>query len=924
MRTRLPSMLALAFICVLVPQAVFPQQLNGTLIGTLKDEQEGVLAGAEVRISSRALIGGSVTFVTDERGQLRFQALPPGLYMVEIELQGFSPYREEDVAIGAGATIERTVVLTLAGVTEAIVVEASGSRVEARNSGIETRFRADYLKAIPGRRFSMFDFIKAAPGISPTSPSSGTSNSVSSFGSGVNENAFLLDGTNFTCPCSGGAVAEPGIDVIEEVQVQSVGASAEFGNMQGAVINIVTKQGGNVFQYDASYYGQPASLTSQPRVLPVPSGSQPESRYERVRYRDFATNLGGPIVPERLWFFAGYQHLRDYDSQPGTDPKFPRAYEQDKVFGRLTWQIAPGLRLLSSFHDEFWVNPDRPTLVRPFEATVRPTASVPTTTLGHLTHTPSSNTLWEARVGRFVLSQENAPSTGDVQTPSRVDRVTGVTSGGPQGFGDLTLIRTTAKATMTHYRPSFLGADHEWKFGGQAEKGEHHALSAIPSGVRFVDNNAEPFQAISRDPATIGGRFLAAGAFVSESLTIAEQLTINAGLRFDHTRAISQDLAVRDVNGHETSGVVEGLGTLYTWNVWSPRIGVTARLTGDGRTMLRASYGRFHQGVLTGELAPFHPGQTSTRTMAFDPSTGEYSRLVSVVDPAINLRLDPGTRAPRTDEYSVGVDRQIGRRLGLSLAYVRKNGSNFIGWTDTGGLYREETRTLQDGRSMPLFVLTNSTASRRFLLTNPDGYSLTYNGVVMALEKRQAAGWQAFASYTLSRTSGLQPSSGGTAGEPQLSTTLGGGAFGRDPNSLTNAGGRLPNDRPHIARGSASILVPRTGFVVAFSAQHFSGKPWAASTQISLPQGDQRVLLETRGTRRLSSQTLLDLRLSRTISVGGLGRVELLMDVLNALNETAEEGLASDNLFSPNFGQPIVFVDPRRVMLGVRWNIGVR
>jgi hypothetical protein len=132
----------------------------------------------------------------------------------------------------------------------------------------------------------------------------------------------------------------------------------------------------------------------------------------------------------------------------------------------------------------------------------------------------------------------------------------------------------------------------------------------------------------------------------------------------------------------------------------------------------------------------------------------------------------------------------------------------------------------------------------------------------------------------------------------------------------------LPNDRPHMLRGAASVHVPRTGLVVAASAQHFSGKPWAASTQISLPQGDQRVLLEPRGTRRLSSQTLLDLRLSRTVSFGGVGRIELLFDVLNALNETAEEALASDNLFSPNFGQPTVFVDPRRAMLSARLNLG--
>ena len=62
--------------------------------------------------------------------------------------------------------------------------------------------------------------------------------------------------------------------------------------------------------------------------------------------------------------------------------------------------------------------------------------------------------------------------------------------------------------------------------------------------------------------------------------------------------------------------------------------------------------------------------------------------------------------------------------------------------------------------------------------------------------------------------------------------------------------------------------------------------------------------------------------MSRTFRFGGAGRVELLLDVLNALNDTAEEGLATDNLFSPNFGQPNVFMDPRRAMLGVRLNLG--
>ena len=230
---------------------------------------------------------------------------------------------------------------------------------------------------------------------------------MSAFGSGTNENQFLIDGTNFTCPCNGVARAEPGVDFIQEVQVQSVGASAEFGNMQGAVINVITQAGRRAVAVRRVVLRADGRPDQPAGRLPFPAPAQRESGYERARYRDFTTNLGGPVVRDRLWFFAGYQYLRDYDSQPGTDPAFPRTYEQDKVFAKLTWRLAPGWQLVQSFHDEFWVNPERPTLVTPFEATLRPQRSVPAITFGHLTHTLSANTVWDVRVGRFVYSQED-------------------------------------------------------------------------------------------------------------------------------------------------------------------------------------------------------------------------------------------------------------------------------------------------------------------------------------------------------------------------------------------------------------------------------------------------------------------------------------------------------------------------------------
>jgi hypothetical protein len=356
---------------------------------------------------------------------------------------------------------------------------------------------------------------------------------------------------------------------------------------------------------------------------------------------------------------------------------------------------------------------------------------------------------------------------------------------------------------------------------------------------------------------------------------------------------------------------------------------VTAKLTADGRTLLRGSYGRFYQGVFTGEYSASHPAVSPVTTRDYVLADGDYTHIRSVVGSS-NLQMDSHMRAPHTDEYSIGVDREVTRGLLMAVAYVRKQGSDFIAWTDIGGRYEEVLRTLADGRTVPAFALATPTTDQRFFLTNPPGYFMRYNGLVTAIEKRRAHGWQAFGSYTYSKSVGLQASSGLTAAAPQSSSVaLPNGPFGRDPNDLTNAAGRLPNDRPHILRAMASTDVPKTGLVLAANFQHFNGKPWAASTLLDLPQNSQqRVLIEPRGSRRLSSQSLLDLRLSRAFQCGDMGRVELLLDILNVLNDKAEEALATDVLLTeavktnPDFGQPTVFMDPRRAMLGVRLNLG--
>ena len=199
--------------------------------------------------------------------------------------------------------------------------------------------------------------------------------------------------------------------------------------------------------------------------------------------------------------------------------------------------------------------------------------------------------------------------------------------------------RTTGKVTVSHYAPRLAGADHEWKIGAQVDRGEHRGHMVIPGGERLTYTNGVLQQRTLQDPTHSGGEFVTAAAFVSDTLRVGSRVTINAGFRFDHTRAISQDMHRLDGNGDDTGEMIDGQGTMGTWNTVSPRLGVVVRLDVAGRTLLRGSYGRFSQGVLTGEVSFFHPGQTDhPRQSRNHPASSRWSSIPP------NLQFDPALR----------------------------------------------------------------------------------------------------------------------------------------------------------------------------------------------------------------------------------------------------------------------------------------
>ena len=907
----------MAFVCAaaLAAAEARGQVTTGSFLGTVRDETGAVLSGARATLASPALVGGPLTQATSDRGQYRFPSLPPGIYSLRVTYPGFGDLLEEGISVALGGTVERNLSLKLAPIAETVGVAGAG--VDTHRTGVTTNITPEALEKTPVRRSSFFDLLKAAPGISATKPSDGFNHEVSSFGSGIDENVYLLDGANFTGSSYYGPAAAPGTDTVQEIEVISLGASAEHGNVAGAVFNIVTRQGGDHWRLDASYYTMPPGLTAESvrRDCGCPAG---ESAFERVQYHDLNAYAGGPVLKNRLWIFGGYQRQRDHYSNPGSDPRFPAEGDTHHLSAKLTWQITPRLRLVQAFHDDHWVSPDAPGVGFPYETLVTYEGDGRSVTLADLTFRATEATVLDVRISSFLSPDSSAnPNSGSRSLPFHYDLATGTASGGSYSFGSSTRNRLAAKVKLSHYADDFLAARHDFRLGLQYETASEEISYGYPGGAYYYDYAGQPYYAIFREPFGAAAEVRSLGVFAEDVARIGERLTLSLGIRFDRNEVISRDLPALDVEGRKTGAVHEGLGTLYTWNVVSPRLGFNLKLTRDGRTVARGSWGRFHPGLLTLAVQRIHPGLTPSTSAFFDPSTGEYSDVASVTDPIRDQRIDPRIRAPSTDQLSIGFDRELPAGIIAGLTYVRKDGREFTGWQDIGGEYGTGTTTLEDGRVLPVYPLLNSPSERLYLLTNPQGRFLRYDGLLLTLQRRWSKGWQALVSYSLSEARGLVASSGSGPASGQF-TDGARSDFGRDPNDLTNATGNLANDRTHMFRVQAAAEISKVGMLIGVSFQYLTGKPWAGEAIVRLPQGTRPIFVEPRGSRRLAAQSLLDLRLSKTLRLGRKVRAELLMDVLNVLNEAAEEAVVSRNVASSNFAEGSRFVEPRRVMLGLR------
>ncbi|MCC7180930.1 MAG: TonB-dependent receptor [Acidobacteria bacterium] len=873
------------------------------------DDSGAVLPGVTVTLRGSA-VPGAPTTVTNEAGIYRFPNLPPGTYEITAELSGFSTSTQTGIPVALGGTAEINVQMKVSTLEETITVTAEAPVVDSTSTQVATNYSREWVENAPVRRFTFFDLVNAAPGVSPATSTSSRS---SSFGSATNENLYLLDGTDFTAPLTGAAWPWPNTDAIEEIQVLSLGAPADYGNLGGAVFNVVTRQGSNTFKGDANFYFQNQSLTGRNTTDAQDDGLP----YNRDEFKDSTVQLGGPVIKDKFWFFGSYQYQKDADSQPGTEPEFPAVSSAKRYFFKLNYQINQDNRLQYQQHNDYYRIPQRATAT-----------DAPSSISVENGNNPSPGFLWssvinpttviEARYSGFYGVDHGDPLNGGPRVnPRYYDLDTGQISGGIYSWYDGKSQKTAFSGKLTKFADNFLGGSHDFKVGVQF----NHGFGEYTYGPNdyIYTYGSEPAYGYTQLPYTQGGRLKSIGVFADDTYQVG-RATLNLGLRYDDSKAyfVAQDLL--DAQGQPTGQQSPAVDELFRWRVLSPRLGVTFKVTESGSSLVKAHYGRYYRGIVTGEFDNVTPSISPVYTFSglYGPDgTPLDKELVSDIS---QLSIDPDLKNPYTDQFIVAWEQQAGPDIGFSVNYVYKNSKRQTAYPDIGGIYELVPFNGPSGTNVSqIYQLQNDPEDRLFQLRNDDRMSAKYNGIAFEVKKRMSNNWQANFGITFSKSEGRLGSSSARS-TPLTAPTSTAGIFGQNPNDYINTDGRLIGDRPVVVKAQFVYQLPM-GFLTSFNFQTQSGRPIVEELRISsgltgIPGTNRVVPNVVDGDLRTNQWTTLDARVEKSFNLGGTAELAVFGDFLNLFNSDANESVLDRRPGTTNYLVPSRFILPRRLMIG--------
>ena len=940
--------LAIAALLAMAPATGIAQPTGG-LDGVVLDSTGGVLPGARV---SLVLVGRGIRReqATGPSGRFGFAGLRPGTWLIAATHPGFVDSPPAEVVVEAGSAVEVRLQLALAGITESVTA-VSRQPLDRRGSGVRETVDRPVLEDLPNTR-DIWTVLEQTPGIMMSKVNvggaeSGQQSLFSAAGSAWTQNQYYLNGVNVTDPAAMGAsITYYSFDSFEEVEVSTAGHRAEI-QAPGVFLNIVTRRGSNSFAGSGNFFYEHERFQAQ--NLDDALRARGVGQANRLKQLlDWSADLGGPILRDRAWFYLNYSRFRVEPFLPGFffeggEPGVDLT-ELENVLARASLKMAEGHELGLFFYRNDKYRPYRgASLFRPRpENTFHQDSSM---TLGQLSWSGvfGESLLVEARASRLDLYFPYGQQPDREPRVSRWELNTGVWYGGSGTNTIYERDRWQASATATLFRDGLFGGTNEFKVGLETAVNPVRTTYDLHGGIVYIHDRVFPIEVtLYNDPVAVRNFTRNVGIYAQDTL-VRGRLVLEFGLRADWWGGGYPDQENEPGAWTEAFGrfgiprQTAGEAGLVSWLGVAPRLGVNYQLTEDGRTQIRLSAGRYlHQlGVTVPGYA--NPNARASAKFRFDDRNynslvdeGEvdFSSPLSVFIPVLN-EVDPDLKQPSTDEFTVGIHREVPYGITLGLTGIVRRERNLIEDTDVGvpdaawrpvshlDPGRDFVRGSDDDVPITLWLQDPATLGQsRFRLYNP-GIGSSYRGVILEARKRYASGWQLLASVTVSRSIGWLPGPG-----DQINEGTGfAGPLLNNPNHGDLHEGRTFWDRPFIARLSGSYRLP-WGFAVAGSFRAHSGWPNYRSVIFTrtlegkpLPQGSTEVIVEAPGAVRSPAVPLLDFRLDHRLELPGDAEFSTYLDVFNALNlnNVVGEGSRDDS-----FGAVVGILPPRVARVGVR------